>query len=96
MFLAEASAESPQVMPACVSVQDPTFGGVGAGLNCRGDPALQRDEAFVAGRQCAGGDHDAAEMCENLARGQLVERLVRDGSFVAADLLEQDADLRAR
>ena len=96
VFLAEASSKPPQVMPARVSVQDPAFGGVGAGMNRHGDPALQRDEAFVASRQCSGGDHDAAEMRENLARGQLVERFVRDGSFVAADLLEQDADLRAR
>ncbi|MEF9902155.1 hypothetical protein [Streptomyces sp. P9-A2] len=49
VFIAEASSESPQVMPACVSVQDPAFGGIGAGMNCRGDPALQRDKAFVAG-----------------------------------------------
>lgn len=84
------------MVPDRVAVQDPALGEIGACLERRGDPLVQGDQPLVARRQGAGGDQDAAEMCEDLARRQLVERVVGDGPFVTAYLPEQAADLRAR
>jgi hypothetical protein len=76
VFLAQASPQAAKVVPDRVAVQDPTLSGVGAGPDRGGDPAFQGDEAFVAGRQGAGGDQDAAQVGEGLAGGELVEDLV--------------------
>ena len=38
------------------------------------DPASELDEVLVAGGKRSGGDQDAAQMDQRLARGQFVER----------------------
>lgn len=40
------------------------------------DPAFESGKVFIAGRQRAGGDQDAAQVLERLAVGHLVEGLV--------------------
>lgn len=50
VVIAEASAEPAHVVPDGVAVQDPALGEVGAGLDGRGDPFLQGDQPFIAGR----------------------------------------------
>ncbi|MCX4906466.1 hypothetical protein [Streptomyces sp. NBC_00878] len=86
VLFADSATESAQVVPDRVTVQDPAFGEVRASLDGCGDPFLQSDEPFVARRQGARRDEDAAKVSQRLARRNFVEDVVGDGTLVAAGL----------
>lgn len=89
VLVADAPAESAQVVPDRVAVQDPAFCVVRVSLDCFSDPFLQLDEPFVARRQGARGDEDAAKVGQHLARREFIEVLVGDGTFVAPYAFQQ-------
>lgn len=89
VLVADAAAESAQVVPDRVAVQDPAFDGVCVGLDRQGDPFLQGDEPFFARRQGARGDEDAAKVSQHLPLREFVEVVVGDGTFIVADAFQQ-------
>lgn len=94
VLVTDAPAESAQVVPDRVAVQDSACGKVRAGLDRFGDPFLQGDKPFVTRRQDSRGDEDAAKVREHLARRKVVEDVVGDATFIAADAFQQVLDLR--
>ena len=92
---AQSLPQPPQVMPDRVPVQDSSLVRVCPGGEGRGGPALQFHEPFVALGQGTGGDQDAAQVVECLARRQLVKDLVGQMAGVPADLGEDLPDLGA-
>ncbi len=92
MGAAQPLAESAQMVPDGVALQDPPLAGVCPGADGDGDPAFQLDQPLIAGGQRADGDQDAAQVSECLAGGELVEDLVGQPAVVAAEFSEKFAD----
>src|SRR5258708_108240 len=60
--VAQSAAQPAQQVPQAVAAQKVLFGGVGAGGDEVGDPALQSGHLLIAVGQCGGGYEDAAQV----------------------------------
>jgi hypothetical protein len=89
----EATAQTAQVMPDRVSMQDPAVPKISTPADSLGDPGFQGGEALVPGRKRVRGDEHRPDVDEGAARRQRVERLVGDGT-AGRDGLEGGADAR--
>src|SRR5271166_1266656 len=95
VFVAQASAESAEVVPHGVAVDNPAFRGIGSAFDYFVGPTLQYDDAVVAGRQSTGGDQHTAQVRQSLVCGQLIEQLVSEGPIIGSEFGEQRADFWA-
>src|SRR6266699_704005 len=77
---ADPVTQPAEYVPGRVAVQDLLLLPVGPAGDGLRDPAFELDEVLVAGGQRSGGDQDAAQMHQWLARGEFVERDLRGGA----------------
>ena len=88
--LAAGPAPDPaQGMPDGIAVQQLPFVVIVASGDGGRDPAFEADHVLVAGRQCAGGDQDAAQVPDRFAVGQLVEGGVGQRSLACRELAQE-------
>ena len=85
---ADPVAQPAQDVPGRVAVQDLLLLRVSPGGDGLRDPAFELDEVLVAGGQRSGGDQDAAQVRQWLARGHLVERGVSERAQACGKLGE--------
>ena len=99
VLVTDATAESAQVVPDRLAVQDPACGEVRAGLSVFGDPFLQGDEPFVVRHQGAHGNREgnrtASTVCGS-ATSDLVFQHVGTTWVAEASASAWDADLVGR
>jgi hypothetical protein len=73
-------------------VQQLPLPGVAAFGEGAGDPAFEAGQVFVAGRQCAGGDQDGAQVLDRLAGWELVEGGVAEWPLAGAEFAQDGGD----
>ncbi len=85
---ADPLAQPADHVPDRVAVQDLLLLPVSPVSDGPRDPAFELDKVLVAGGQRSGGDQDAAQMGQRLARGQFVERGVGERAQARGELGE--------
>jgi hypothetical protein len=81
----ESAAQTAQVMPDGIAVQDPLMLNGPALGNFLSDPPLCGMEGFVPGFECTRGDEHRPQVRDRVARRHRVKRLVADLAMLGHD-----------